>query len=276
MRKDPAQRWPTAAAMADALDAAVKALGRDAEERMGQGPFEGSGLPPEPPPLPKAKPAEPGTASLERIAVPPSRAPQLALAAVATVLLVAGAVWLASDPLESPPPPVAAAPVPVAVPAPAPAPAPVSAPAPASASAPAPASASAPEVIALPDPVVVAPPPRVRRAPPASTTTSTSTATATGGGAEAGVVERAPGEVAFDEGRRRFLANDVPGAIARFEEAARLMPRSADVQKQLGRAYMRAGDVERSIAAYRRYLSLAPEAGDRTVVERIIAQHGGG
>lgn len=83
-----------------------------------------------------------------------------------------------------------------------------------------------------------------------------------------------PFELAFDEGRRLFLANDIPGAIHHFEEAARLMPRSADVQKQLGRAYMRAGDAPRSIAAYRRYLSLAPSASDRPVIERIIAQHG--
>jgi Flp pilus assembly protein TadD len=81
-------------------------------------------------------------------------------------------------------------------------------------------------------------------------------------------------QIAFDEGRRLFLSNDVPGAIERFEEAARTMPRSAEAQKQLGRAYMRAGDLPRSIAAYRRYLALAPESNDRAVVERIIAQHG--
>ena len=80
-----------------------------------------------------------------------------------------------------------------------------------------------------------------------------------------------PGASAFAEGRRLFLANEVPAAIARFEDAARLMPSNAEVQRQLGRAHMRAGNVERSLAAYRRYLELAPDAPDRTVVEHIIA-----
>jgi hypothetical protein len=93
--------------------------------------------------------------------------------------------------------------------------------------------------------------------------------------APAAAETRPPGQIAFEDGRRLFLANEVAPAIARFEEAATLMPRSAEVQKQLGRAYMRAGDTDRSIAAYRRYLALAPDAADRTVVERIIAQHGG-
>ncbi len=74
-----------------------------------------------------------------------------------------------------------------------------------------------------------------------------------------------PGAAAFAEGRRLFLANDVEGAIARFEAAARLMPRDAEVQRQLGRAHMRAGSVSSSVAAYRRYLELSPRywAGTR-------------
>lgn len=84
-----------------------------------------------------------------------------------------------------------------------------------------------------------------------------------------------PGRAAFDEGRRLFLGNDVPGAIRHFEEAARLMPRNAQVQKQLGRAYMRTGNVQRGVSAWRRYLELAPNAGDRAIAEAIISQHGG-
>ena len=80
-----------------------------------------------------------------------------------------------------------------------------------------------------------------------------------------------PGQRAYEEGRSRFLANDVAGAIASFEEAARLMPGNAQVHKQLGRAYMRAGNVARASAAYRRYLELAPNAPDRAIVERMIA-----
>ena len=36
---------------------------------------------------------------------------------------------------------------------------------------------------------------------------------------------------------------------------------------------MRGGDVQRSVAAYRRYLELNPDAADRAIVEGIIAQH---
>jgi Flp pilus assembly protein TadD len=84
-----------------------------------------------------------------------------------------------------------------------------------------------------------------------------------------------PAARAFAEGRRLFLANDVPAAIRQFERAASLVPRDAEVQKQLARAYMREGDVERSLIAYRRYLTLVPEAPDRAIVERIIQQHQG-
>ncbi len=81
---------------------------------------------------------------------------------------------------------------------------------------------------------------------------------------------RSPGRIAYDEGRREFLANDIEAAIRSFENAARLMPQSADVQKQLGRAYMRSGDIARATAAYRRYLDLSPDAPDRAFVERLL------
>jgi serine/threonine-protein kinase len=84
------------------------------------------------------------------------------------------------------------------------------------------------------------------------------------------VEPRSPGRAAYEEGRRLFLANDIPGAIRAFELAARHTPESPDVQKQLGRAYMRAGNVDRAAAAYRRYLELAPNAPDRAIIERLI------
>jgi len=86
-------------------------------------------------------------------------------------------------------------------------------------------------------------------------------------------VALSPARRAYEDGRSAFLRQDFRGAIAAFEEAARLSPGDADVQKQLGRAYMRAGDIPRGVASYRRYLDLAPTAPDRAVIESIIAQH---
>jgi serine/threonine-protein kinase len=106
--------------------------------------------------------------------------------------------------------------------------------------------------VAVPDPPPVVEPPPVQRPPTPPATPS-----------------------AFEEGRRLFLANDVPGAIARFEQAAREAPSNPRVQKELGRAYMRAGNVPRAVTAYRRYLDLAPQASDRAIIEQILTQSGG-
>jgi Flp pilus assembly protein TadD len=97
--------------------------------------------------------------------------------------------------------------------------------------------------------------------PPTSTPTSVQPA------------ELSPARRAFEAGRSAFLTQDFRGAIRSFEEAARLSPADAEVQKQLGRAYMRAGDYPRGVVAYRRYLELSPSATDRAVIESIIAQH---
>lgn len=109
-------------------------------------------------------------------------------------------------------------------------------------------------------------PPRTRRAP----TAPTATMVAGSRPVTAAAPTDPPGQAAFEEGRRRFLHNDVRGAIERFEAAARAMPRDARVHKELGRAYMRLGDPRRGAAAYRRYLELAPNAPDRALVEQMI------
>jgi len=109
---------------------------------------------------------------------------------------------------------------------------------------------------------------------PTAMTTTAMTATAmtatTAMSPAASEVMTSPGRAAFDEGRRAFLANDVPGAIAAYRRASGLMPGNAQVHKQLGRAYMRAGDVPRAQSAYRRYLELAPNAPDRAMIEAIL------
>jgi serine/threonine-protein kinase len=131
-----------------------------------------------------------------------------------------------------------------------------------------------------PEPEVTAPPPEVRGpgAPRVRTDTTPSETPAPIEAVETPPETEptpaiSPGAAAFAEGRRLFLANDMTGAIQRFQEASRLMPTNPEVQRQLGRAHMRAGDVAHSVAAYRRYLELAPEAPDRTVVEGIISRN---
>ena len=257
MSKDPAQRYQSAGEMADAIEAAVKALGDEAKERLGQGPFDAARTKRErridestartliAPSTSGATPAPSASASLRYAAI----AGALVLAAFALVWWArrtdtpAPATSIATPPpttIEVPPSTLVEAPPPSTI---------VEAP---------PATT-----------VVVSPPPttttHVRPRPTTVTAPEPTTAPVVDG--------RTEGQRAFAEGRRLFLANDVPGAIANFEEAARLMPNDGDVQKQLGRAYMRAGDVQRSVAAYRRYLALSPDAADRAIIEGIIAQH---
>jgi serine/threonine-protein kinase len=278
LAKDPAERWPSAAAMADALEEAVAALGPDALVTPVSIP-----PPSEPGPEPETSTAAPSQNN-----APSARHAGLWPIGMAVAVLLIGAVVMSTRQgaehegmsaelarAATPPPPVS------------------------------PALESGREQEAVPSPsheeFGVPPTPSITPEPSPSvpvderstrrirsrqernpathdssavdeTRESASRSPVAAETAESHVAT--PFELAFDEGRRLFLANDVPGAIAHFEEAARIMPRDADVQKQLGRAYMRAGDAPRSIAAYRRYLSLAPNASDGPVIERIIAQHG--
>ena len=77
----------------------------------------------------------------------------------------------------------------------------------------------------------------------------------------------------FEEGRRAFLAQDFAAAIRAFEQASSESPSNPETQKQLARSLMRAGQVQRALTAYRRYLELAPNAADRPVIETIIEQN---
>jgi eukaryotic-like serine/threonine-protein kinase len=262
MSKDPAARYQSAGEMADAIEEAVIALGPEASERLGHGHFNAERA--------KKERRREGEATARTLIAPStpelSRRPMwMGVGGLVVVLALTGIYFAMRTPDIAPvptprpvvapahaddtPPPV----VPVVVP-------------------------PEPPVVIDPPVVVVAPPdvepgipppvaPVVRDRPPR---------------VEPVVVppvppvvadSRSEGQRAFDDGRRLFLANDVSGAIRRFEDAARLMPSNAEVQKQLGRAYMRGGDVDRSVAAYRRYLVLAPDAADRAIVEGIIGQH---
>jgi eukaryotic-like serine/threonine-protein kinase len=282
MQKAPADRYPTAGAMADAIDEAVKALGDDAKLKMDE-----PGLKKYAERAKRSPSRSDTTAKTSRGASPPvptdsqirpavipqrSLAPWVGLVLVVGFGLGAAYVMGAFDgsPAEVP---VAEPEDPPSEPEPAPEPVPVEV-IPTGEETPPPEVTPPPEAGAS---EVEPRPSRGGRAPVASgeatsgeTTSEAPTPSPT---PEPAAEAMTPYDAAFAEGRRRFLANDVAGAIESFEEAARLSPRSAEVQKQLGRAYMRAGDTARSVAAYRRYLELAPDAADRAVIEAIIAGH---
>jgi serine/threonine-protein kinase len=256
MKKDPAERQQTAAEIADAIESAVKALGDDAKSRLGEGPFTRERT--------KREWAAGDTTAKTAIAasIPPpaSTTGRNVAIGVGVVVLVLVGWWMTRAPAA---PPTTVAPLPTTVVQVAPPPTTVievehvEAPEP-------PPSTITPPVSLAPEPTTLPPTTHIR--PPRTTTVEPPPTTTVAD-------SRSDGQRAFDEGRRLFLANDVPGAITQFESAARLMPNDAEVQKQLGRAYMRAGSVPQSITAYRRYLALRPDAPDRAIVEGIIAQH---
>lgn len=68
-----------------------------------------------------------------------------------------------------------------------------------------------------------------------------------------------------------YKQGDYAGAAREFEVAARIVPGSARLTFNLARALERAKVYDDAIAAYGRYLELAPEADDRASVEATIA-----
>ncbi len=310
LSKNPKDRFATAEEMADALQRAVRALGTDADTRLGEGAFTEATSPPSAMATTGAAAtgaaatgaaAEPAPASFEPrdsttpISVSRARTARRAAVVLGAVALCAAAVWgVATAVIPHAPssstetarhrgaparPPVVAQPVDpgggsggtadhdVAV-------LPSGAQGPSSRSA-----ADAGAFSRQPSPPRTAPArllPAVRPSSERADVAAPARAAPSVAPIPAAPPEGpSPAARAFAEGRRLFLANDVPAAIRQFERAASLVPRDAEVQKQLARAYMREGDVERSLNSYRRYLTLAPEAPDRAIVERIIQQHQG-
>jgi tetratricopeptide (TPR) repeat protein len=66
--------------------------------------------------------------------------------------------------------------------------------------------------------------------------------------------------LAYNEGVAKLQANDKPGAIARFEEAAQLNPKLPDAQIVLAELYLDQGKNAEALAAAERYLALQPNA----------------
>ncbi len=267
LAKAPAERFESAAAMAAAIDEAVAALGARASERLGEGSFAGAPEEDEEE-QPASSPASPEVGAK---AAAPRGGRAWLLALFAAVGVLAFGIWLWMHPPDD-----AERTPPIAEPSHESATHEAATHEAAAHEAAPPTEPSAPQE-AVPDPVPPETP--IEPAPRAPTKAHAHThapAAAPQPSAEPPPAPPAdPSEGPFEEGRRLMLSGDLAGAIARFEEAARAAPSSARVQRELARAYMRAGNVAPGIAAYRRYLALAPSAPDRAIVERIIAQNGG-
>ncbi len=223
LAKDPNERFASARDMSRAIDEAMIALGDLAAHRLGEGPFATDGDADH-----DDEPAPPGPTTtndvIAKVVAPPDRrwmyAVGLGLACVAGAILV----WAsqreapAQPPTAAPPAPVEPTPEPTPVQV-APAPAPTTEVEP-----PAPAVAITPPVAEVP-----APRRRSRRTP--------------------ATPPPAPAPTDLEQGHQAMLGGDLRGAIEHFERYARAHPTSARAQQQLGRAYMRAGDVDRAVAA---------------------------
>jgi eukaryotic-like serine/threonine-protein kinase len=64
------------------------------------------------------------------------------------------------------------------------------------------------------------------------------------------------------EARTLFNTGDLEGALARYQEAARLSPSDAGTQRQIAKCYNRLGQESRAVPFIKRYLELAPDASD--------------
>lgn len=253
LAKKPDGRYASALAMSRAIDEALVSIGDLADTRLGHGAFA---IDIDETETETDEDLAPGsTEEVIAMVVPPSRR-WMYLVAAGLLLLAAAIFYGARSNDGAGTPPVAASPE-----APAPpeaseapeAPAPPDPPGEPRTGTPEPPREATPAVeqTAPPDP---APRRRARGRSPRSISTDPS---------------------ALERGRQLLLRGDLDGAIAAFHQAARANPGDARAQKQLGRAHMRAGDVRAGITAYQRYLRLAPNAPDRAIIERIIAQHGG-
>jgi len=260
MSKNRNDRYASAGLMADALEEAIVALGAEANIRLGEGVF-----------AERAKQTveieRSGTLEVPRSArsIPAARAPSqpawkwlAGLGLVAVAVSAAWTFWRAStqpepwlQPFETP---VVIAPVdPVAI---------------------EPVAVEPVAVEPVAEPLTV---PRVRRPReglgvhlrPAETPSNHVEPLRPAAMIPTPVAPSGP----FEEGRRAFLAQDFAAAIRAFEQASSESPGNPEAQKQLARSLMRAGQVQRALTAYRRYLELAPNAADRTVIESIIEQN---
>ncbi len=80
----------------------------------------------------------------------------------------------------------------------------------------------------------------------------------------------------FDRGNAELEMASTPGdfqeAIKEFQQATQLAPDWADPCLNLGKVQEKVGKTEDAIASYRRYLALAPNAGNAEEVRRLVVK----
>ena len=79
-----------------------------------------------------------------------------------------------------------------------------------------------------------------------------------------------PAQAAYKEGMALFDQGRPRDAIPKLQEAVHMDAGYADAFKALGRAYSRIGESDAAKKAYRRYLELRPNAGDKVFIQSII------
>jgi hypothetical protein len=86
--------------------------------------------------------------------------------------------------------------------------------------------------------------------------------------------ERGDPRADYERGNALLFAGNAAGAIAAYREAIHQAPGDPIGYRGLGLAYEQKGDTTAAIRALRKYLKLAPDAADRSIISRRIERLG--
>jgi Tetratricopeptide repeat len=82
--------------------------------------------------------------------------------------------------------------------------------------------------------------------------------------------DRTAARDAYQRGNDQLFTGDAAGAAAAYQEAVKVAPSDPAGYRGLGLAYEKQGKVDEAVAAFRRYLKLAPHSRDRDLVARRL------
>jgi len=80
----------------------------------------------------------------------------------------------------------------------------------------------------------------------------------------------------LDQGNQKLMAQDLPGAIALYQQALVLKPGNAvlaGAYRSMGIAFTRQGNVEEGAHYYKLYLPLCTDAGEKAQLEKLLADY---